>query len=110
MEQSQVINNQENQANTTEEGQASSSQQNQRNNASDIFKKMPEKKSKLPLINTVISAITLFVAIVILVVVIMSSLRGPTMLGGGDRINGGFPQGGPTQIGGEQRDSGNGGS
>ena len=74
----------------------------------EVFRRKPEKQSKLPLINTVISCITLFVAIVILIVVIMSSLRGPTMLGGGNRLEG-FPQGGPTQIGGEQRDAGSNG-
>ena len=88
--------------------QESVAQDNPRNSAADVFKKMPEKKSKLPLINTVISIITLFITIVILVIVIMSSLRGPMMLGGGNRIEGGFPQGGPTQIGGEQRDAASG--
>ena len=81
-----------------EENQLDTNQEIKRESAPDVFKKMPERKSKLPLINTVLSVITLFVTLVILVVVIMSSLRGPTMMGGGNRIEG-MPQGTPIPIG-----------
>ena len=76
----------------------------------EIIKKAQEKKSKLPMISVILSAITLFITIVILVIVIMSSFMNPLRGGGmviGERPqNLEFPQGGNIPF--EQQEGGNG--